>query len=131
MAATLTQVRTALRTTCDSITTANRYRFMPKSPQFPAIVIGMPEEYDVRADESGGRTMTVPVWCGVEGRDDESTEDEFMSLIESAVTALLASQTLGAVVESFDVLPATNFSASQTGDDRIILWGAIPCEVFA
>jgi hypothetical protein len=129
--ATLTQVRTGLKTTVDSVTTAQRYRFQPKNPQFPCIVVGLPDEFDTRATETGQRTMLIPVWCGAEGNDDESTDDAIHSLVEATVAALLAAPTLGGVVESIDVQPATSFSATVTADNRVTVWCSLPIEVFA
>lgn len=129
--ATITQTRTAMNAALSALTTANRYRFRPKNPQYPCTVIGMPDEWDTRPVEGSARTMTFPVWVGIDGKDDESTEDTFEALIESVVTTLLANPTLTGVVDSLDVQPVTNFTASISGDDRVILWCSIPVEVFA
>lgn len=124
MATALATQRTAILTALAGITTTQKYRRRMTNPQFPCHVVGWPDEYDVRPDQSGSTTATIPVWVGVEVGDDESADDQLSGLLDSTVTALLA-------VAAYDVQPATDFGETLTDDGRTVVWCRLPVVVFA
>lgn len=128
--ATLAQIRSGLATACASVT-AQKYRFRPDNPEYPCVVIGWPTSFDVRANQDGGRDVEIPVSCGVEVKDPESADDELSALIESTITALSAAPTLGGIAYTIDIAPATDFGVEVIGDERRILWCALPVLVYA
>ena len=114
-------VSTAL---ASAVTSANHYKRRQTNPQFPCIVVGWPDELDVRPAFGDARDFTLSVWIGVEVGDDDSADDLLSSLLESAVTALQATS-------GWDVQPATDFGESLTEDGRVIVWCRLPVLVLA
>jgi hypothetical protein len=125
MATTLATIRTNIATALVGVTTANIYRRRQTNLQYPCLMIGWPLEFDVRpAQAADPRDATIPVTVGVEVTDDDSSDDLLSSILESAVTAILANATM-------DVQPATDFGEALTDDGRAIIWATIPVKVLA
>lgn len=125
MATTLATARGNLSTTLSAaITTANHYKRRQVNYQYPTVVVGWPQEYDVRPAMGDARDFTLDVFVGVEVTDDDSSDDLLSSLLESAVTALLTN-------DDWDVQPATDFGEQQTQDDRTVIWCRLPVSILA
>lgn len=126
MATTLATARTNMLTALASITTAQKYRFRSTGIMFPCYVAGWPDEIDFNPDQGGAeRDFTIPLWVGAEVTDDESSDDLLSSLMESAVTALQSYSS------SWIVRPATSFGTETVGDDRTVIWAALPVVMYA
>lgn len=124
MATSLATVRASVSTALSSaMTTCNHYRRRETDYKYPAVVVGWPQEFDVRPTLGAGeRDITLDVWVACEVGDDDSTDDQLSSLLESAVTALLATA-------AWDVRPVTDFGEQQTADERTVIWCRIPVAV--
>lgn len=125
MATSLATARGNVYTTlAAAMTTANPYKRRQTNYMYPAVVVGWPQELDVRADLGTARDFTLDVWVACEVIDDDSSDDLLSGLLETAVTALLTNS-------AWDVQPVTDFGEQQTQDDRTIIWCRIPVSVLA
>lgn len=115
-------VATAL---ASALTTANHYKRRQTNFQYPCVLVGWPQELDVRPTHGGGeRDFTLDVWVACEVLDDDSSDDLLSSLLETAITALLTNT-------AWDVQPVTDFGEQQTQDERSVIWCRIPVLVLA
>lgn len=121
-ATTLAATRTALAAVLVNVTEAHTYRRRQTNPQYPCLLVGWPDEFDVRPTFGEARDVTVPVWVGCEVGDDDSSDDLLSSLLESAVTQLTSNS-------AWDVQPASNFGEQLLDDGRVIIWCSLPVRV--
>jgi hypothetical protein len=120
----LSTVRSELFDALESVAEAQVYRRRLVDYQYPALIVGWPQEMDVRPSMGGARDFVIDVFVGVEVTDDESCDDQLSDLLELAVAALL-------VNDAWDVQPATDFGEAVTQDARTIIWCRLPVSVLA
>jgi hypothetical protein len=118
-AVTLATARAAVATALAGITTANIYRRRHTSYEYPCLVVGWPEEFDVRPTHGEARDITLNVWVAVESIDDESADDLLSGFLESTVAALLTNP-------AWDVLPSTEFNEALLDDQRVEISCRVP-----
>ena len=126
MATSLATARGNLYTTLSAaVTSANHYKRRQTNYQYPAVVVGWPQEFDVRPTYGANeRDFTIDVWVACEVTEDDSTDDLLSSLLETSVTALLTNS-------AWDVQPATDFGEQPTADDRTVIWCRLPVQILA
>lgn len=124
MATTLATMRSGIATTIAGVSGVQVYRRRQSDPQYPCLVIGWPEEFDVRPDNGDERDATIPVWVGVEVRDGDGADDQLSTLLDATVAILLT-------VNAYDVAPVSDFGEQLLQDDRIVVWAKIPVSVLA
>jgi hypothetical protein len=119
----LATVRTDLYDALAALDVAQTYRRRLTNYQYPAYVVGWPQEMDVRAAQGDVRDFVIDVYVAVEVTDDESCDDLLSDLLEAAVEALLANG-------QWDVQPATDFGEELVGE-RTVVSCRLPVAVFA
>jgi len=124
MATSLATARASVSTALTAaMTGCNHYRRRQTDYKYPAVVVGWPQEFNVRPTLGAGeRDITLDVWVACELGDDDSTDDLLSSLLESAVTALLGTA-------AWDVQPVTDFGEQVTADERTVIWCRLPVAV--
>lgn len=126
MATSLGTARGNVSTTLSSaMTNANHYKRRQTNYEYPCVVVGWPQEFNVNPTQGGAeRDFTLDVWVACEVTDDDSTDDLLSSLLDSAVTALQTNS-------AWAVQPVTDFGEQQSQDDRAVIWCRLPVLVLA
>lgn len=125
MTTALSTVRSDLHAALDALGVAQTYRRHLINYQYPAYIVGWPQEIDFRAAMGDyPRDFVISVFVGVEVTDDESCDALLEDLLEAAVEVLQAN-------DQWDVQPATDFSEGATQDGRVIIGCRLPVAVFS
>jgi hypothetical protein len=119
----LTGVRADLYDVLAALDVAQVYKRRAVNYEFPAFIVGWPQEIDFRAVMGTPRDSVVDVFVEVEVTDEDSADEQLEELLEAAVGTLL-------LVNNYDVEPATDFAEFATADGRTVMGCRLPVRVF-
>jgi DNA-binding Lrp family transcriptional regulator len=119
----LTAVRTDLYDNLAALEVAQVYKRRATNYEFPAFIVGWPQEVDFSAAMGSPRDFVVDVFVEVEVTDEDSADETLEELIEAAVASLMT-------IDTYHVRPATDFAESQTADGRTLIGCRLPVSVF-
>lgn len=121
MAATLAEIRTALKTTMTGVSGLRCFDFAPDQPAYPAAVVIPTEANFEMAMGRGVDTYRFDVVVMVQGQSDRAGQATLDALVsgagtQSIRTVIFADRTLGGVVDTAHVAAMTSYGAEQLPD---------------